>query len=76
MLLPARFRPAVGAFRERDNASRLQDRIAKKHAPVTVWQAGELYKVLVGAEISETAAQSLASVLRRENLFGKVVMLP
>src|SRR5258706_3503612 len=60
-----RFGVQIGAFREKDNASRLQDRIARKHAPVTVWQAGDLYKVLVGAEISEAAAQSLASMLRR-----------
>lgn len=71
-----RFGVQVGAFREKDNAARLQDRIAKKHAPVTVWQAGDLFKVLVGAEISEAAAQSLASVLRKDHLFGKVVMLP
>ena len=70
-----RFGVQVGAFKEKDNAVRLQERIARKHAPVTISIAGDLYKVLVGAELSESAAQTLASVLRQENLLGTVVML-
>ena len=71
-----RFGVQVGTFHEKDNATRLQDRLSRTHPPVTVAQSGEVYRVLVGAEPSESAAQSLAAQLRRENVYGKVVMLP
>ncbi len=73
-----RFGVQVGAFREKDNAARLQGAIAHRHAPVTIAQSEDrgLYRVLVGAEPDEASAQTLASQLRKENLYGKVVMLP
>ncbi len=72
----ARYTVQVGAFRERDNATRLQEEILQRHVPVMVAPAGDLYRVLVGAEVSETAAQSLAASLRKEHFAGTVVPLP
>lgn len=66
----------VGAFRERENAERLQDRVSRQHTPVKVFQEGELYRVLVGAENSEERAQALQRQLRQNKLFGMVVLLP
>jgi cell division septation protein DedD len=71
-----RYGVQVGAFRQKDNAVRLQEEILHRHTPVTIAQAGDLYKVFVGAEASETAAQSLAASLRKEHLTGAVVALP
>jgi rare lipoprotein A len=71
-----RYGVQVGAFRQRDNATRLQTEILQRHAPVTVAQSGDLFKVLVGAEPSEAAAQSLAAQLRKERFTGQVVSLP
>jgi len=72
----ARYGVQVGAFRQKDNAAHLQQELLHRHAPVTIAQAGDWYKVLVGAEASEVAAQSLATSLRREYLAGTVVLLP
>ena len=66
----------VGAFRDRDNAERLQARVSREHSPVKIFQEGELYRVLVGAENSESAAQALQKQLRQSKLFGMVVLLP
>jgi cell division septation protein DedD len=71
-----RYTVQVGAFRQKDNATRLQEEILHRHTPVTVAQSGDLYKVFVGAEASEAAAQSLAASLRKEHLAGSVVALP
>src|SRR5258708_4306055 len=64
-----RFGVQVGAFREKDNAARLQGAIAHRHAPVTIAQSEDrgLYRVLVGAEPAEASAQTLAPPLRNEN---------
>jgi rare lipoprotein A len=72
----ARYGVQVGAFRQKDNATRLQEEISRRHSPVTIAQSGDLYRVLVGAEASEAGAQSLAASLRREHLTGKVVAIP
>lgn len=66
----------VGAFRERENAERLQARASRQHSPVKVFREGELYRVLVGSESSEAAAQALQRQLRQNKLFGMVVLLP
>jgi rare lipoprotein A len=71
-----RYGVQVGAFRQKENAVRLQEEILHRHTPVTVSQSGDLYKVFVGAEGSEAAAQSLAASLRKEHLTGTVVALP
>lgn len=63
----------VGAFRERENAERLQQRVSQKHSPVELRDDGGLWRVLVGAESSEAAAQALAKNLRRERFGGMVV---
>ena len=75
--MPApRYGVQVGAFRQKDNAQRLQEEILHRHAPVTIAQSGDLFKVLVGVEASEAAAQSLAASLRKEHFAGSVVLLP
>jgi rare lipoprotein A len=71
-----RFAVQVGAFRQKENAMRLQEDLQQRHAVVTVTLSGDLYKVMVGAEASEVAAQSLAASLRQERLTGTVVTLP
>jgi len=65
----------VGAFRERENAERLQARVARQHSPVQIRQEGELYRVLVGSERSESAAEALQKQLRQSKLFGMVVLI-
>jgi rare lipoprotein A len=67
------FSVQVGAFRDRDNAERLQARVSRLHAPVEIRQDGGLYRVLVGSEHSESAAEELLKQLRRQRLFGMVV---
>lgn len=74
--LAARYGVQVGAFHDRDNAERLQAKLSKEHSPVEIRQDGSLYRVLVGAENSEAAANSLLQQLRSQKLFGVVVMLP
>jgi rare lipoprotein A len=71
-----RYGVQIGAFRQKDNAMRLQEEVLHRHTPVTIAQSGDLFKVLVGAETSEAAAQSLAANLRKEHLAGSVVALP
>lgn len=71
-----RFGVQVGTFRERENALRLHERLSRRHPPVSIAESGELYRVLVGCEPTELGAQAIASLLRRENIYGKVVMLP
>ena len=70
------FSVQVGAFRDRDNAERLQARVSRDHSPVKILQEGDLYRVLVGSENSEAAAQTLQKQLRQSKLFGMVVLLP
>ena len=65
----------VGAFRERENAERLQARLSRQHSPVKILQEGDLYRVLVGAENSEAAAEALQKQLRQSKLFGMVVLI-
>lgn len=73
---PGRYGVQVGAFRERRNADRLREHLARRHAPVSVHRDGDLYRVLVGVEPTEAAANSLAEKLRREHLLGIVVSIP
>jgi rare lipoprotein A len=75
-LTATRYGVQVGAFHDRDNAERLQTKLSKDHSPVKVSQDGSLYHVLVGAENSEAAANSLLKQLRAQKLFGMVVMIP
>jgi rare lipoprotein A len=76
-VMPApRYGVQVGAFRQKENAQRLQEEILHRHTPVTIAQSDDLFKVLVGAEASEAAAQSLAASLRKEHFAGSVVLLP
>lgn len=70
-----RYGVQVGVFREKRNADRLQGLLARKHAPVSIRQDGDLYRVLVGAEPTEAAASSLADRLRLEHLLGIVVLM-
>ena len=71
-----RYSVQVGAFRERHRADRLRRELARRHAPVSVCREGDLYRVLVGAETTSAAANSLAERLRREHLLGVVVLVP
>ncbi len=71
-----RFGVQVGTFRELDNATRLQERLSRTHPPVRVLPLGDSYRVLVGAEATQAAAETLAAQLREEHFFGKVVVLP
>jgi cell division protein FtsN len=70
-----RYGVQVGAFQDRANAERLQSRVSREHVPVEVREEGGLYRVLVGAEPTEAAANSLAQELRRIKLFGMVVLV-
>ena len=70
-----RYGVQVGVFHEKRNADRLQGLLARRHAPVNIRQDGDLYRVLVGAEKTEAAANSLADRLRQEHLLGIVVLM-
>ena len=67
---------AFPTFREHENAVRLRERLSPRHKPVAIAPDGDMYRVLVGEELTEAAAQLLASQLKSERLYGKVVMLP
>src|SRR5579871_121762 len=71
-----RFAVQVGAFREKENADRFQSDLLHRYKPVAVVQSGDFFKVFVGAETSEAAAQTLVALLRRERIVGSIVLLP
>jgi rare lipoprotein A len=65
----AQFGVQVGVFRERANADRMQERMAKEYrAAKEVPRAGDppMWRVLAGAEPTEEAAEALAEKIRRE----------
>ncbi len=67
---PGIFAVQVGAFQDRRNAERLKEQISTRYNPVTVQSYdrgdGVFYRVRVGAESSEDAANQLALKLRQE----------
>jgi len=73
--IPGIFAVQVGAFRNRDNAERLKERIEaqpSQFGPVTIqiFERGDgvFYRVRVGRESNEDAARSLAESLRQAHL--------
>jgi cell division protein FtsN len=76
---PARrstFSVQVGAFKNRENAVRLQAELARKHHPATIHatrEAGAPYAVQVGRYPDRRAAEAAHVVLTREGFAGFVV---
>lgn len=70
--LPGIFAVQVGAFRDPANANRLKARIEARYGPVLIQGFdrgdGYFYRVRVGRENSDGAAQILAQELRNANL--------
>lgn len=70
--LEGTFTIQVGAFREEENARRLQERLQKKHKQVHVvlWESNNqrFYRVRVGSFRSEAEARRYGAFLHRENL--------
>ena len=68
--LTGNFAVQVGAFRNRENAAQLRDRLAKRFPPVSIREYdspdGMLYRVYAGRVPGEAAARQLADQLRRE----------
>jgi rare lipoprotein A len=65
----AQFGVQVGAFRERANADRMQERMAKEYgAAKEVLRAGNppMWRIVAGAAPTEEAAEALAEKIRRE----------
>jgi rare lipoprotein A len=61
----------VGAFREKANADRMQERMAKEYgAAKAVLRAGDppMWRVLAGAEPTEEGAETLAQRIRSEGV--------
>jgi rare lipoprotein A len=74
------FTVQVGAFRDRNNAERLRDRLTASYAPIFIQQydapQGTFYRVRVGKISGEEAAQQFAEQLRsRENFLPLVTRL-
>lgn len=66
---PARFAVQVGAFRDRSNADRMQQRMVGSYGTAKeVLRQGDppLWRVLAGSEASPEAAETLAQRIRRE----------
>lgn len=70
--LEGAFTIQVGAFRDEENARRLQEGLQKRHRQVhiTLWENNNqrLYRVRVGSFRSETEARRYGEFLRQENL--------
>jgi rare lipoprotein A len=65
----AQFGVQVGAFRDRANADRMRERMAKEYgAAKAVLRAGDppMWRIVAGAEPTEEAAEALAQKVRRE----------
>jgi rare lipoprotein A len=73
------FAVQVGAFRVKENAGRLQSRLAARYSPVLIQlydsPTGTYYRVRVGSVPSIAAAQQLASQLQGEGFVPFVVRL-
>ena len=71
------FAVQVGAFQQRENAERVRDQLLPQY-PVAIQDFdapnGHFYRVRVGRESSEPAAQALASKLASENHFQTFVV--
>lgn len=72
------FTVQVGAFKDRDNADRLRDRLNGEYAPVFVQQVdlenGMFYRVRVGKISGEPRAQKLSEELREKEGFKPMVV--
>ena len=70
--IPGIFAVQVGAFKDRNNAERLKERIESQFGPVIIQDFdrgdGLFYRVRVGHESTEDAVRALAQSLRRANL--------
>jgi rare lipoprotein A len=76
---PGTFGVQVGAFQDRRNAERLKALIEARFRPVTIqtFDRGDaiFYRVRVGHESSEDAAQQLAQRLRQANLASETFVV-
>jgi rare lipoprotein A len=70
--IPGIFAVQVGAFKDRNNAERLKERIESQFGPVIIQDFdrgdGLFYRVRVGHESTEDAARALAQSLRNASL--------
>jgi rare lipoprotein A len=78
--LPNAFTVQVGAFRQKENATRLRQRLERNYGPVFVFEydspSGLFYRVRVGRVPSEKAAERLAARLQeKEQLTTFIVRL-
>jgi rare lipoprotein A len=68
---PGLFAVQVGAFRDRANAERLRSRMEARYGSARLLQRAEnpaVWRVLVGAETSEDAANQLAERIRQDSV--------
>ncbi len=76
---PAVFAVQVGAFRDPANAGRLKALIEPTYGPVVIQSYdrgdGVFYRVRVGRENSEAAAQELAGRIRSANLASQIFVV-
>jgi rare lipoprotein A len=67
----------VGAFAEKENATRFQEQLEKKYfnVHITLWESNlkRLYRVRLGAFRTEEEARRNIKILRKDNLAGYVV---
>ena len=72
------FTVQVGAFRDRENAERLRDRLLLRYQPISIQEydaaTGHFYRVRVGRVPSPDAAQQLAIQLKDSDGFQTFVM--
>ena len=70
VIAPGLFAVQVGAFRDRANAERLRSRMEARYGSARLLQRAEnpaIWRVLVGAETSEDAANRLAERIRQDS---------
>ena len=72
------FTVQVGAFRSRDNAVQLRERLARRYAPVSIREYdspdGPLYRVFAGRVPDQAAARQLAGQISREEGLSPFVL--
>jgi rare lipoprotein A len=71
VVTPGLFAVQVGAFRDRANAERLRSRMEARYGSARLLQRAEnptVWRVLVGAETSEDAANRLAERIRQDSV--------
>ncbi len=72
------FTVQIGAFKDRDNAERLRERMNEQYQPATIQQValdgGTFYRVRVGKISGEQAAQKFADELRAKEAFHTMVI--